>query len=109
LAKYLANAFSLGMLPSEPLVTLTVEEISVERTKEELSKGFTSVIGHPDTAKLLTELLDVNVPANRIAIKLNHGDSVIVFQLLTRLPEGKVLTKEELEKLPYKFYKVTLL
>jgi len=109
LTKYLASAFSLSMFPSEPLMTLTVEEISVERAKEELKNGFTSAVGHPDTAKLLTELLDVNVPANRIMVKLNHGDSVIVFQLLTRLPEGKVLTADELRQLPYKFFKVTLL
>jgi len=109
LTKYLTAAFSLSMLPSEPLMTLTVEEISVERAREELKNGFASAVGHPDTAKLLSELLGMEVQANRIAIKLNHGDSVIVFQLMTRLPEGKVLTKEELKKLPYKFYKVTLL
>jgi len=109
LVKYLTAAFSLSMLPSDPLMTLTVEEISIERVKEELRDSFISAVGHPDTAKLLSELLGMNVPANRVAIKLNHGDNVIVFQLLTRLPEGKVLSKEELERLPFKFYKVTLL
>ncbi len=54
-------------------------------------------------------LLGIEIEANRIPIKLSEGDVLIVFQLLERLPEGKVLSEEELKKLKYKFYKVEIL
>jgi len=45
---------------------------------------------------------------NRLSIKLKEDDVLFVFQLLARLPEGKILTAEELETLPYKFYKIQI-
>jgi hypothetical protein len=64
---------------------------------------FLSAIGHEGTAKFLSELLEVNVPSNRTAIKMEKGDKAVVFRLLQRLPEGKVLSREELESVPYEF------
>ena len=64
---------------------------------------FVSAIGHEGTASLLSRLLSVNVPANRIQIKMNVGDRAIVFWLLERQPEGKILTEEELLHLQYEF------
>jgi hypothetical protein len=105
--RYLGNAFSLGMLKASGV--LGVRKPSLEQVKEELSEGFESVVGHESTAKLLSKLLGVEVPVNRATIKLNVGDELIVFQLLTRLPEGAILTEEELSKLDYTFYVVSVL
>jgi hypothetical protein len=102
---YLANAFSLGMLEGGE-TTLKVREISVDEATKHLLLGFKSVVGHEVTAKVLSTLLNVKVDFNREAIKLRAGDMVIVFQLLTRLPEGKTLTEEEMQKLEFKFYLV---
>jgi len=102
---YMLNAFSLGMLP-EREVMVKVKEISLEEARRILQSGFESAVGHESTAQLLSQLLGFTVSANRVAIKLKQGDRAVVFQLLTRLPEGKVLTREELEKIPYKFYLV---
>ena len=49
------------------------------------------------------------MPFNRVPIKLQKKDRLIVFQLLTRLEEGKVLSDEELMRLPHKFYVVEVL
>jgi hypothetical protein len=38
---------------------------------------------------------------NRVAIQMQPGDRAIVFRLLTRLPEGVVLSAEELTALPF--------
>jgi hypothetical protein len=65
--------------------------------------GFVSAVGHPGTAQLLTELLGVQVPVNRVAVQLKSGDIGIHFVLRERLPEGKVLSKEELAKFNYYF------
>ena len=106
---FLANAFSLNMLKKS--ASLTVKEISIDVVKELLADGFVSAIGHEGTAQILSEILQIYpIPVNRVPIKLEHGDTVIVFQLMTRLPEGKILTREELQQLVQqgqaKFYRV---
>ena len=101
---YIANAFSLNML-TEKQHTIDVLEVSVDDVKyvidEAIEKGMEIVgaVGHLSTAQLLSQLLGINIPMDRKAIKLNRGDAVIVFQLTERLPEGKVLNLQELEQL----------
>ena len=69
-----------------------------------LAQGnFTSAIGHDATATLMTQLTGVQIPVNRIAIKMQSGDTAVVFRVLTRLPEGKILSEEELTKVPCEF------
>jgi hypothetical protein len=73
------------------------------RTAKELLEGkeFVSAIGHEATAKVLSDLLGINIPYNRITVKMKPYDSAIHFVLKTRLPEGKVLTEEELKELEF--------
>ena len=69
------------------------------------SQGFISAIGHEATARLLTDLLGIEIPMNRIQIQLGVGDEVIAFTLRRRLPEGKVIySPEELEEIGYDFW-----
>jgi hypothetical protein len=77
--------------------------ISVEEARSILlAEGFVSAVGHEGTANLLSNLLGVSIPANRIAITMKPGDKALVFQLLHRLPEGRVLSVEELKAVPYR-------
>jgi len=100
---FVSNAFSLSMLTSFP-ANLIIREVSVEDVKKLLSQSnFVSAVGHQATADVLTKLLNVQIPFNRVQIQLNEGDVLVVFQLLTRLEEGKVLTEDELSKLQFKF------
>jgi Domain of unknown function (DUF1874). len=99
---YVANAFSLSMLSKESY--LMVKEVDIETVKAMLTQPFISAVGHESTAKLLTALLGVEVPYNRIQVRLQKGDRLLVFQLLTRLEEGRVLDEDELRRLPHKFY-----
>jgi len=75
--------------------------ISVDEALELLEGGFVSAVGHEGTAQVLSQLLGVKVPVSRIQIRMNVGDKALVFRILTRLPEGKILTEEELKKLPW--------
>jgi len=103
---HLSNAFSLGMLQDSE-TTLKVAEVDTAIVKNLLvSQPWQSAVGHQGTADILSSLLGVTVPMNRVTLKLGKGDILVVFQLLTRLEEGKVLTSEELEKLPFKFFLV---
>jgi len=105
---YLGNAFSLGMLDVKDKVQLLVKEVTLEEAKGIVTQ-VTSAIGHQTTADVLSALLETPIPMNRVSIKLNEGDILYVFQLLTRISEGKILTAEELKILPYKFYKIQIM
>jgi len=93
---YISNAFSLGMLsPTPDGLTLRVRPIILEEVLDLLEDGFTSAVGHPSTAQVLSTLLGLSVEANRVAIKMSRGDRLIVFQLGVRLEEGRILNEEE--------------
>lgn len=78
------------------------KRIGIEEAKAILTKQpFISAIGHEATAKLLTQILGISIPTNRIQVFLKPGDMCLHFVLQERLPEGKVLSEEELKKLKY--------
>ena len=62
-----------------------------------------SAVGHDVTAQILTELLGVTVPVNRIQFQQEVGQDALVFKLNARAPEGKVLNREEIEAIGYSF------
>jgi hypothetical protein len=90
----LANAFSISMLcwpygslaPAVACFTrVSLREVS-ERARRE---GIESYVGHADTARLLSNLLGVEVPVNRASLALNATDELVVAQYRgPRLPEG---------------------
>ena len=55
--------------------------ISVEEARELLSGGFVSAVGHAGTAELLSDLLGVNVPVNRMEVQMQPGDRALVLRL----------------------------
>lgn len=84
---YIANAFSLGMVNAADLHR--VRFAACAAPLKSLSTGFTSAVGHADTAALL------GVPMNRISVKLGAGDWMYVAQLQgPRLPEGTTVLPE---------------
>jgi len=103
---YIANAFSLSMLT--PPTTIKVVEASEDEVRRILNQGFISAIGHEATAKIVSSRLGVSVQVNRISIQLKPSDILVVFQLLTRLPEGKVLSEDEMKQVQARWYVVTV-
>jgi hypothetical protein len=78
-------------------VTVEFRRVGLDEVKSLLSSGFVSAVGHPSTASALSRILGIEVPANRVSIQLQPGDTLVVFQLaLGRLPAGKELTEEEI-------------
>lgn len=79
---YIANSFSLQMLSNPG--HLHVTEIPEDRFRDLVRKSEArSVIGHPDTARVL------GYEYNRESILLDEGDTLFVAQLSGgRLPEG---------------------
>jgi len=101
MAKYLGNAFSLQMLTAFP-AQVSVEEIE----PAEVPADAESVIGHADTAAVVSSILGREIPVNRVSISLNAGDELYVAQLIGgRLPEGSTTLPEGFS---LKFLKVTV-
>ena len=109
---YLANSFSLNMfdyfLNKEYLIK--VRKIDEDFAKEILiNEDVESCIGHKETALFLSKKLDIKIEYNRKEIKLKKGDKVLVCQLMIRLKEGQILSKEELERIPINWILVEVL
>lgn len=82
--------------------------IPLEKAKELVhSNSFQSAIGHESTAKIISDLLDIECPVNRIQYKQMPEEQALVFKLKGRSPEGKVLSKEEIEEIGYEWAIIT--
>lgn len=99
---YILSAFSLNMIKDRGWIHLNIIELSPATAKEMLerakSKGMEviSAIGHPATASIASKILGIDVKPNRINVTLEDGDEALVFQIASRLPEGKILGEDEL-------------
>lgn len=92
------NAFSINMLSSS--ATLTFSKVDLAFAKEALqSREWVSAVGHLDTAKVFSDVLDTEVSTNRISIEFNSGVDLLVGQYkgprleegATTLPEGATI------------------
>ena len=83
----IANSFSLKV----GVINLQICPASpdVIRQEVELEGGFTSIVGHADTAAVFSSLLGLDVPCNRATFTLEEGVTLFVGQYKgPRLPEG---------------------
>lgn len=89
---FLGNAFSLQMLDVTVANTVNIVPASVG---EIAGSDFMSVIGHADTAAVVSNILKRDVPANRASVRLEKGDILYVAQVTGgRLPEGATTLPE---------------
>lgn len=91
---YLTNSFSLQMLNLDEKHTIKTKTLTDDEARRELANGFVNALGHKYTARRIGAMLGMNLQMNRINIRANEKDTIIVGQLIGgRLPEGT-------EKLP---------
>ena len=60
-----------------------------------------SAVGHESTAQVLTTILGVDIPVNRILFAQEVGQQAIVLKIKGRIPEGKILSLEDIEEIGY--------
>jgi len=97
---YLLNT---SILPNEGEYQFT--KSSKKEVREILQvSDWTSAIGHPATASVMSNILGISIPTNRVEIRMEKGDVAVVFKLAHRLPEGKILSEKEIEEIGYNFY-----
>lgn len=83
----------------------TLRKISLEQAQELARQNeILSAVGHQSTAEILTELLGVEVPVNRIPFEQEVSQIALVFKLKGRPPEGVILSREEIEQIGYEFF-----
>ena len=83
-------------------------EISLDRAREIAQQAndfnqLVSAVGHQSACDILTKLLGVTIPMNRIEYKQEVGTAALIFKLKGRPEEGKILTVEEIEEIGYNF------
>jgi hypothetical protein len=61
-----------------------------------MAPGFTPAVGHEAAATFLLTQLGMDVPCKRITVTMQPGDSALVLRLKERLPEGKLLSADEM-------------
>jgi CRISPR-associated Csx2 family protein len=75
--------------------------IDPAEARQRIVGGFVSAVGHRTAADFLAALLRVPVPVSRVAVAMAPGDAALVLRLRERLPEGKVLSAEEIAAVPF--------
>ena len=88
--------------PAEVSLSIGVTELTPAQAHVWLEGGFESAVGHDSTAALLSSILVIPVSTNRIAVRLRPGDRAVALKLEGRLPEGRVLSEEELRTIPFR-------
>lgn len=78
-----------------------VGPINPDEARRRIAGGFASAIGHQASADFLSALLGIDIPANRVAVTMQAGDAALVLRLTERLPEGRVLSAEEMAGVSY--------
>jgi len=97
---YLVNAFSINMIKDFP-VSVVFDKLDDQefciRLQIRLDEGdLINAIGHDSTVSLINKLCDVELTKNRIEVKLERGDVALVVMINDRLPEGRILSGDEL-------------
>jgi hypothetical protein len=101
---YLLNTLVIPLdFQSSDSYTIKIKRIDVNQARQlVVNQNFVSAIGHDATAKLLTLLLGIDVPVNRIQVKMKENDIGLHFVLKKRLQEGQIIkTIEELEEIGF--------
>ncbi len=95
--------------------TYRYESMSLEEAKALIrdyqARGLAiqSAIGHRSTAELLSTLLEFPVPVNRAEFKQTINDIALIFKLRSRVSEGIIPDREEIEKIGHELGLLTKL
>jgi hypothetical protein len=65
-----------------------------------------SAIGHESTAQVISTLLGIDCPKNRMTYRQRPGDVALIFKLNSRPPEGKILSVDDIEDIGYSWGKL---
>lgn len=97
---FIGNAFSLQMVADNAIICK--EEV----TPKDIPQEAVSIIGHKDTAAVVSDIIGREIPCNRASVMLDDEDTLYVAQIVGgRLPEGATTIPDGME---IRFYRITV-
>ena len=104
----LCNVIAMAMFQSDRTHSVNMRSISEQEAVSILSDdGFVQAVGHPATAEILAQRTGLDIQPNRINVRLDNDDHLIIAQVVVpRLAEGQVLTREEVAVLPIQWWSI---
>lgn len=108
---YLFNTTIVTGLPAEGAAVYEIRRLTVAEAREIYASAAAvrSAIGHDAAAGALSALLEAPVLVNRVPAEQAPGDMALCLKIRGRLPEGKILTLEEMEEIGYDLFLMTRL
>jgi hypothetical protein len=61
------------------------EPITLDEAKSLIKDGFNSAVGHQSTCDVLSTLLEVNVPLNRVQYSQKDGETALIFRKIIKI------------------------
>jgi len=100
---YLVNAFSLNMVNTDRLY-MRIDRVDADKFCSELrtridNNELQNAIGHDSTMAIVNSLCSVNMNVNRVSVKANDNDELLIIMIGERLQEGKVLSENEIKEM----------
>jgi hypothetical protein len=92
---------STTVIPSGADGLWRMSSLQPEQARVIAAGTHTSAVGHESSAQAMSVALGIAVPANRITVVPQPGDSFLCMRLLSRPPEGVVLDLAGLEATGY--------
>lgn len=97
---FIGNAFSLQMVADNAIIC----KVAVAPT--DIPQEAVSIIGHKDTAAVVSNIIGREIPCNRASVMLDDEDTLYVAQIVGgRLPEGATTIPDGME---IRFYRITM-
>lgn len=81
------------------LKTISLEEAKAIVSNNEICSG----IGHSATAQIMTSILGIEIPENRVMLAQQPGQAALCFKLNGRPAKGAILGIDEIEAIGYSF------
>lgn len=94
------GTYHLSKLPAGDAIQMFIDAV------QDPNNTLLSAIGHQATADILSDLLGMKIEVNRIEYAQEIDDIALVFKLHARVPEGRILTRAEIEKIGYDFFEL---
>ena len=103
---YLTTTFSPSMLPANS--EAIVKELTEDKPRQLLKQGFTSAVGHENTAAILSRLFGTPVQFNRVNLTLQNGDVLLAAVPQIRFTEAREYSDDEVTSASFRFFAVKL-
>ena len=103
--------FNTTIMPNEGVFINEKIDLGTAKKVCSMFEEHTSALGHQGAVDAFNALgfFDGQVSLNRVPATMKRGDVAIALKVIGRLPEGKVLTLQELEEIGYEFFLIRMI